>query len=176
MRGKKTDDRLIHESCLFQIRELTLQTDDGQQHRRDLVVHPGAALVLPVTNDGSIVMIRNYRFAISRTLWELPCGTLEDSEEPLSCAARELTEETGYAAGWIKPLCEFYSCPGFVTEKIYGYLAGDLTAGQQALDETEEIEIEVLADSTVRQMVDSNEIMDAKTLAALNIYWSRKVE
>jgi len=172
MRGKKIKDELIHSSYVFDVHRLGLEAEDGHVAERDLVVHPGAALILPVMDDDSIEMIRNYRFAVSGTLWELPCGTLEPPEEPIQCAVRELAEETGYTAGSFKPLCEFYSCPGYSTEKIFTFLATGLVLGEQKLDDTEDITVEILTEGKVKRMVADNEITDAKTLAAIGVYFT----
>jgi ADP-ribose pyrophosphatase len=175
MRGNKVNDELIHSSRLFEVRRLEIESADGRAVKRDMLVHPGAALILPVRDDGSIVLIRNYRFAVTETLWELPCGTLEPPEEPASCAVRELAEETGYTADSFEPICEFYSCPGYTTEKIFAFLATGLSEGMQELDETEDITVEIVPDAEVRRMVACGEITDSKTLATLGVYWSRKV-
>lgn len=138
--------------------------------RREAVVHPGAAVILPLFDDGSVAMIRNVRFAVDETLWELPAGTLEPDEDPAVCAARELTEETGYRAERIDKLTEFYSSPGICTERMHAYLARGLTHVGQDLDATEQIEVEVIAWDRTMQMVQAGEVRDGKTIAAL-LYW-----
>ncbi|MCD4825688.1 MAG: NUDIX hydrolase [Phycisphaerae bacterium] len=168
-------DELIHRSYLFDVRRLDLRAPGGETIQRDMIRHPGAALVLPVLDDGSIVMIRNYRYPAGAVIWELPCGTLDDGEEPLACAVRELTEESGYTATQWEKLGAFYSCPGYNDEVIHAYLARDLTAGPQELESYEDISVEVLPDAKVRQMAANNEIADAKTLAVLNIYWVKQM-
>lgn len=171
MSRKILDNTLVHRSYLFEVRRLRVALPDGREIQRDLIQHPGAALVLPLLPDGSMVLIRNHRFAAGKFLRELPCGTLDQGEAPPTCAARELTEETGYTAGRIEPLGQFYSCPGYSSEIIYAFLATDLTPGPQHLEGDEEISVEVLPDAVVRRMVASNEITDGKTLAALGMYW-----
>ncbi|MBN1942593.1 MAG: NUDIX hydrolase [Phycisphaerae bacterium] len=166
---------LVHRSYLFEVRRLRLQLPDGREYDRDLIHHRGAALVLPVLADGSIVMIRNYRFAAGGYLWELPCGTVDEGETPEVCAARELAEESGYTAGRIEKLGQFYSCPGYSNEIIHAYLATDLTAGEQHLEGYEDILVEVLSDKKVRRMAAENEITDGKTLATLGMYWIKKL-
>ncbi len=165
---------MIHKSYLFEVRRLQLGLPNGETIHRDLIRHPGAALVLPVLADGSIVIIRNDRYAVGKALWELPCGTLEDGEAPEICAARELAEESGYTAGRLVKLGEFYSCPGYNDEIIHAYLADDLKEGEQHLEGYEEISVAVLPDAQVRRMAAENEIEDGKTLAALGMYWLQK--
>ena len=174
MSHKILQKTLVHRSYLFEVQRLTLQLPDGTRIERDLICHRGAALVLPVLEDGSIVMIRNYRYAAAGYLWELPCGTLEEGEDITVCAARELAEESGYTAEKIEKLGEFYSCPGYSNEIIYAYLATGLTKGDQNLEGYEDITVEVLSDADVRRMVAANEIHDAKTLATLGMYWTQK--
>lgn len=168
------DDQTLHKGYLFSLHRLTLQMDDGRTASRDLIRHPGAALILPVLDDGRIVMGRQYRFAVDGELWELPCGTLDDGEAPESCARRELAEETGYSAGAIELLGEYWSVPGYGTEKIFAYLATDLSEGEQDLDDHEQIDIDLFSEKDVRQMARDGRIQDGKTLAALNLYWLRE--
>ena len=174
MYDKLEHDELIHESFLFQVHRLKFRTSEGKSVLRDLVKHNGAALILPVLTDGSIVMIRNYRYAFEQYLWELPCGTLEDGEDPAICAARELTEETGYTAGRMEKLGSYCSCPGYSDEVIHAFLATDLNSGPQALDDHEDITVEIMPDQKVQRMVADNQITDGKTIAALSLYWLRK--
>lgn len=162
---------LLHRGYLFDVQRCTVRLPDGKLVQRDLIEHNGAALVLPVTDDGRVVLIRQYRFATGEELWELPCGTLEDDEDPAVCAARELTEETGYTAGRLEPLGTWWSCPGYCTERIFAFLARGLTAGKQNLDEHEQIDVEVLPENRVRRMLLDHRIADAKTLTALSLYF-----
>src|SRR5690606_11394583 len=101
----------------FQV-ERRLQTDaSGTHHIREIVVHPGAVTIVPILPDGRVCMIRNFRVAVGETLLELPAGTLEPNEDPAITAVRELTEETGYRAGRVEPLCDFYMSPGILNER-----------------------------------------------------------
>ena len=171
MSNRIENEELIHKSYLFEVHRLQLRTDGGDIIHRDVVRHPGAALVLPVLPDGSIVMIRNYRYAANGYLWELPCGTLDNGEDPLDCAVRELKEETGFTTSKIKQLAKTFSCPGYADEIVYSYLATELTRGQQELEAYEDITVEIMSDEKVRRMVADNEITDAKSIAALSVYW-----
>ena len=129
-------------------------------------------MVLPVTDDGRILLIRNDRFAIGQTLWELCAGTLEPGEEPARCAARELVEETGYRAASLDPLCGFYTCPGFCTEYLHCFLAAGLEHVGQSLDEGEKIEVEALPAPRVMEMIRSGQVRDAKTIATMLYWWT----
>jgi ADP-ribose pyrophosphatase len=154
----------------FRVARLRFEGPDGRQIALDVVEHPGAAVILPLLDDGRIVMIRNQRRTVGKALWELPAGTLEGDEPPQTCAAREVEEETGYRAGTIEPLTEFYSSPGILNERMYGFLATDLEQTSQALDESEEIEVFPIPQWQVRDMLKQGHIEDAKTIALL-LYW-----
>ncbi len=137
---------------------------------RDVIVHPGAVVLLPILDDGSVVMIRNYRHVVEETLWELPAGTREDGELAIDTARRELIEETGYRAGSVEPLIDFFSSPGVMTERMQAFIATDLTLVGQQLEEGEEIEVEMRPMAEVHRMVLAGEIRDGKTLAVLGFY------
>jgi len=123
-----------------------------------------------VTDDGRIVLLRQYRFATGGTIWEIPAGTLEPGEPPIETARRELIEETGYRAERLEPLCEFFSTPGYTNEKIHAFLATHLAAGEAAPEPGEEIEIRLVPLADVLKMIDRGEIQDGKTLAAILRY------
>ncbi len=154
----------------FAVDRLRLQTTDGKEALREVVVHPGAVVVLPLLDDGRVLMIRNHRFAVGETLWELPAGTLDAEESPAACADRELKEEAGYAAGRLDPLGAFYTSPGICTERMHAYLATELTSVGQDLEPTERIVVEPLAWDRVLEMARAGEIADGKTLVTLLRY------
>lgn len=161
---------LLLRAAKFNVARLKFAGHGGGEIVRDVVEHPGAAVILPVLDDGRVVLIRNLRRTVGKTLWELPAGTLEEGEPPEKCAARELEEETGYRAKTIKPLTEFFASPGILNERMYGYLATKLERTAQALDETEEIEVFPLPTWQVRDMLKDGHIEDGKTIALL-LYW-----
>jgi ADP-ribose pyrophosphatase len=154
----------------FNVERHYLPRRDGGFTPREVLVHPGSVVILPLLPDGRIVMIRNARFSIERTLWELPAGTRDLREPVLECAARELEEETGYRAGKLSPLLEFYPAPGVSNERMHAFVATDLTLAQQALDETEQIEVFPLAPAEVLRMLKEGLIEDAKSIAVLLYY------
>lgn len=161
---------LLLTAAKFRVARLRFEGPEGQEIMRDVVEHPGAAVILPLLDDGRVVMIRNLRRTVGKVLWELPAGTLEDGEPPEVCAAREVEEETGYRAGSLEPLTEFYTSPGVLNERMYGFLATDLERTSQALDESEEIEVFPIPQWQVRDMVKDGHIEDGKTIALL-LYW-----
>ncbi|MCK4601974.1 MAG: NUDIX hydrolase, partial [Phycisphaerae bacterium] len=114
-------DELVFQGKIAEVHKIGLRMGDGQVVQRDFIHYNGAAVVLPVLGDGSIVLIRNYRFAVDEHLYELPAGMLEASEAPTACAARELAEETGYTAGKIEKLGQFYTGPGTTDENMHSF-------------------------------------------------------
>ncbi|MFH1824730.1 MAG: NUDIX hydrolase [Candidatus Firestonebacteria bacterium] len=136
-------------------------------NNKDLVIHPGASVVIPLISKDNIILVKQYRFAIKKWTWEVPAGTLKSEESPLRCAKRELEEETGYKAGKLTKLLSFYSSPGFLFEKMHLFLATDLKIGVLNLDEDENIKIKVFNLKEIEKMIFENKIVDAKTLVAI---------
>ncbi|MEX0886970.1 MAG: NUDIX hydrolase [Phycisphaeraceae bacterium] len=151
----------------FDVFALQRPTRSGASERREVVVPSDAVVILPLLDDGRVVLIRNERFAVGQTLWELPAGTLEAGEEPAGCAARELREETGYDAAGVEAMLSFYMSPGFCTEQMHAFRATGLSFVGQQLDETERIEAEVVAIDDVLAMIHDGRIVDAKTVAVV---------
>lgn len=157
----------VYTGVKFAVDRVAIAHRDEGEALRELVVHPGAVIVLPILDDGRVVMIRNHRFAVGQTLWELCAGTLEPGEPPADCAGRELIEETGYEAGSIRPMTTFYTSPGFTNETMHAFLATDLKPVGQRLEATEQIEVEPIPADRVMAMVGDGTIRDGKTIAAL---------
>ena len=166
--------KLLHDGPVFELYRVGVKMSDGDVVERDFLHYGGAAVILPVLDDGRIVLIRNRRFAVGEHLWEFPAGMIDPGEAPDACAARELIEETGYTAGKIEPLAAFYLAPGTADEVMNCFLATDLTEGPQRLEKHEEITVEPRTPGEVRELVLSGEIRDGKTLAALAVYWLRE--
>jgi ADP-ribose pyrophosphatase len=160
-----SNEKLIHKG-----RRIDLLTFEEEGHKREVVIHPGAAVILPLLDEDTVVLIANYRCCIKKTIWELPAGTLEKGEEPLTCAARELEEETGYTAASLEPLLHFYSTPGFSNEILYVFLAKELTKTAQRLDASEKIEVKVVKLKAALDMIRDGTINDVKTIASLLYY------
>lgn len=146
----------------------------GKQLERHIVIHPGAVAVLPVLNDGRIVLIRQYRAAVDKVLIEIPAGTLEPNEAPISTARRELIEETGYAAQTIEPVMSFYTSPGFVREEMFLFKATELIAGPTDMEDGEKIEPLPVTMDEAMNLVARGEVRDAKTLIALLWYQNQQ--
>lgn len=145
---------------------------DGQTVRRDMIFHPGAVVILPVIDQDHVCLLRNHRFVIGETLWELPAGTLEPGEPLEAAARRELAEETGYAAAEWRSLGYLYASPGVLDEKLHLFVAQNLTPGAMDLEADEQLEpVTVRFDDAVRMCL-AGEIKDAKTITTL-LLWDR---
>ncbi len=141
---------------------------DGIERPYEYVDHPGAVVILPLLPDDQIVILCHYRRVLERELWELPAGTLDvPGETPVEAAGRELAEETGYRAGRLEPLCEFYPSPGVLTELIRAYVGHDLSPSGLPLDETERIQPQRMDFAEALAMVRDGRIVDGKTIITL---------
>jgi len=167
-----TSTESIHVGRKFRVEHCQAILPDGSVHEFDRVIHPGAAVIIPILDDGRIVLIRNHRYTIGRALLELPAGTLDSLETPPACAARELTEETGYVAANIVPLFSFYATPGICTEQMHMFVATGLTPGsaKPELGELLAAEHTTLADAL--NAIRDGRIIDGKTIAGL-LYLAR---
>lgn len=154
----------------FEVVCRTLTGPDGREQAREIIRHPGAAVVLPLLDDGRIVLIDNFRPPAARRLLELPAGTLDADEAPIDAARRELAEETGYRAGSLEPLARFYSSPGILDEVMHLFVATRLEAGSPDLQEGEDIRNVLVSWDEALAMVADGRIEDAKTLVALLLY------
>ncbi len=147
-----------------------LQLPIGVQGTFGMIKHPGAALAVPITNQGEIVILRQYRFAVESRILEFPAGTLEKGENPLESMKRELAEETGYEAAKWDSLGEMLPCPGYSDEKIFLFLARDLSevTSRPAGDEDEDLEVLHMSKNHLDECIKSgNELLDGKSITAL---------
>lgn len=166
------DHEVLLSTSRFRVERRQRALADGRTLVREVVVHPGAVVILPLVDRDRVCLLKNYRLAVGETLWELPAGTLEPGEDPAQTAHRELIEETGYRAGAIRPLHQFWMSPGILSEKMHLYLATDLSPGPAEPEWSEELEPSVIAWNDALAMVDRGEIRDAKTLVGL-LWWER---
>ena len=167
--------RLIEKQIIYTGKKVRLEIhhledDEGKRTQREVAVHPGAVVILPFVDDKTILMIRNKRYAIGQILLELPAGTLDKDEAPMNCAGRELQEETGYLAQRLKPIGNFFTSPGILSEKMYAFAAYNLQKTQSALEEGEEIEVIPVDFGEAIAMIQDGQIHDGKTIAALLMY------
>lgn len=164
--------QLIHHGQRIDLYHVEVPSRKGGTENKEFVDHPGAVVILPLLADGSVCLIKNWRYSADSTLWELPAGTLERGEQTLPAAQRELQEETGYAAQSWRLLTEFWVSPGVYGEKMWLYLAQELSASEQHLDPTEQIQTEVVAWDKAVQMALHGTIQDAKTICGI-LLWDR---
>ncbi len=151
----------------FRIRRDFLKTPDGRETHFEIVEHGGSVIIIPVDAEGNILFVRQYRHATGKHLLELPAGT-RDGDEPFEdCAAREIREETGMAAGRLVKIGEFYLAPGYSTEFMGIFLATDLKHNPLAPDADEIISVEKYSVKQAFELAERGEIPDAKSLAAL---------
>jgi len=167
------EPRLVSRREIYQGRVFGVTVDRFADDERgvefdiEIVLHNGGAGVLPVTDDGTIVLIRQWRYPLGRYSLEIPAGRIEQGDDPETTARRELEEETGLRANRVEPLAEINSGPGFTTERLYLYLATGLTSSSQNLDEDERVEVVHLSIDEALAAVDDGRIDDAKTVVAI---------
>ena len=156
-----------YEGKAFNVEKVHFERPNGKQPTYDLVIHPGAAVVLPIDAEGNILFVKQWRLGAESDLLELPAGTLEAGEPPIECARREIREEVGLAAGTLKQIGELFLTPGYSNEYLYIFLAQDLSPAPLAQDDDELIDVIKIPIEQAYQMAASGQIRDGKTLASL---------
>jgi len=163
--------QIIDSTEIFSGRVFSVTVDtirEGETtYKREVVHHPGSAVIIPAFPNGTVALVRQYRHPALRYLLEAPAGTLNHGERPEEGAARELEEELGFVAGKMEKLSEFYVSPGFCEEKMWVYLATDLTATAQRLEDDELLEVVRMPVQQALEMITDGEIDDAKTIIGL---------
>ncbi len=170
---KTIKSEFIYKGKVVNLRIDEIELPDGRKSKREIIVHRGASAIVPIDSDNNIVMVRQYRKPAEKFLLEIPAGTLEEGEDPLNCAKRELVEEIGYEAKVFEPLISFYSTPGFTTEKLYLYLARDLHEKKGIPDEDEFIEVERIPLDVAFSMATKSEIEDAKSIIGIFLAYQK---
>ncbi|QDV84330.1 NUDIX hydrolase [Planctomycetes bacterium TBK1r] len=163
---------MLLKGARFNVHRMTLTGDDGRLYQREVIRHPGAVVLLPILEDGRVVLIENTRPTVGETLLELPAGTRESGEEAVVTASRELIEETGYRAGKLELIHEFYSAPGICDELMHLYRATELVAGDPDREATESIVNRIATRDEIKAWIASGKIRDAKTLVGLYAWLS----
>ncbi len=165
-------EKKISSNDIFKGRIVHLHVDeveliDGSKAIREIIEHDGGVTVIPVDENGDVYCVRQFRYGFGKSIIETPAGKLEKGEDPLECAVRELSEETGFSAEEYIYLGEFYPSPGYCHEKLYAYLALGLKKGNAHLDEGEYLDVLKYPLDTLVEMVMNNELFDAKTIIAI---------
>ena len=159
--------KTVYQGIILDVKVDTVRLPDGNCAKREIVTHPGGVVVLALNRDNQVYMVRQYRYAFSREMLEIPAGKLEPGEDPLEAARRELAEETGVQAARIIPLGPTCPSPGFSSEVLYIYLALGLTEGEAHPDADEFLAVELWDFDALITRVMSGGIQDAKTINAL---------
>ena len=163
--------KIVGSQKIFEGRVFSVTVDTVSEgevtYQREVVHHHGSAVIIPVFDDGTVSLVRQYRHPAVRYLLEAPAGTLADGERPEVGAARELREELGLVAARLEKLSEFFVSPGFCEEKMWVYLATELSEGKQLLEDDEILDIVRLPMADALEMITSGEIQDAKTIIGL---------
>lgn len=163
--------KILNSQKVFEGRVFNVTVDTVSEgeltYQREVVHHNGSAVIVPVFDDGTVALVRQYRHPAVRYLLEVPAGTLAKGERPETGAARELKEELGLVAARLEKLSEFFVSPGFCEEKMWIYLATELFEGEQALEEDEILDVVRLPIADALEMITSGEIEDAKTIIGL---------
>lgn len=171
---KKFEEKTIHSEPIFKGKVISVKVDDvilpnGNKSKREIVNHPGAVAIIPITDDGKIILVEQYRKALERSIFEIPAGKLEKGEAPETTARRELEEETGYGCHELTYIQSFATSPGFADEVIHLYVAKQLfnIEDKADLDEDEFVSLMEVTLEEAEQMVQEQKIYDAKTAFAV---------
>jgi ADP-ribose pyrophosphatase len=159
--------KLVYDGHLLKVREDSVRLPDGKTARREWVQHPGAVIIIPLLDENTLIMERQFRYPLGRHFYELPAGKIEPGEEPLATAQRELIEECGYRAGSWRHLATAHPCIGYSDERFELYLASDLTHVGRALDDGEFLEVVTMAVADVRRHIRDGRITDVKVITGI---------
>ena len=166
-RYEKIEQRLMHQGKVVGFYEDIVKLPSGKVVTWDLVKHKGAAAVVPVTDKGNILLVKQYRNALDQETLEIPAGGIEPGETGLECVTREIEEETGYRAGRMEHLMTIITAIVFCDEKIPIYVAFDLKISHQNLDEDEFIDVQEYTPEQIKEMIFDGRIIDAKTISGV---------
>ncbi|MCI8594619.1 MAG: NUDIX hydrolase [Oscillospiraceae bacterium] len=164
---KTLESTVAYEGVIVTVQRDRAELPNGKTAVREVVRHPGGVAVLPLCSDGTVLLVRQYRYPFGEVLTEIPAGKLDKGEEPLHAAVRELREETGLTAGKLTSLGSVYASPGFCDEELHLYLAQDLHQGEAQPDEDEFLAPVRLPFQELAEQVLAGEVKDAKTVAAV---------
>jgi len=170
--GDVEDARLLESRPIYDGKVVLLSVDrvrlpNGNETELEMIRHMGAAAMVPLDGEGNVLLVRQYRYATSGFLLEVPAGKLDGGEQPEECAVREVEEETGYRPGRLVPIGWIWTTPGFTDEKIWLYLALDLEQTKQNLQDNEVLTVETVPFEKAVEMACTGEIVDAKSVCAL---------
>ncbi len=163
--------RRIYEGKIVNLRVDEVELPNGARSKREVVEHADSVAIVPVLDDGRIVLIRQFRLPAEGVLLEIPAGVVDPGESPEECARRELAEEIGYAPGRLEPLFSMYLAPGYCSELIHLFVASELKPAHSTADADEFIEPAIMTPEEARRLIDDGSIRDAKTIAGVLGYF-----
>ncbi|MDR0934257.1 MAG: NUDIX hydrolase [Burkholderiaceae bacterium] len=170
---ERLESRIMHKGLFFDVWRDKVRLPDNNTSLREYIRHPGAVVILPMLDDGRLILERQFRYPLGRTFLEFPAGKLDAGEEPLDCARRELTEETGYTASEWHFICTVNNAIGYSDESLYLYLARGLRPGADHPDAEEFIETFSATLPELLDWVKSGRVTDAKTI--IGAFWLEKI-
>ncbi|TCS39576.1 ADP-ribose pyrophosphatase [Paucimonas lemoignei] len=167
------DSELVYEGGFLKVRRDTVRLPDGKTSTREYFRHPGAVVILPVFEDGTVLLERQFRYPLDQVFLEFPAGKIEPGEDRLNCAQRELLEETGYTAKHWEFVCTIHNAIAYSDEFLEIYLARDLTAGERQLDDGEFLDVFRAPLADILEWVKEGKITDVKTI--IGTFWLEKI-
>lgn len=170
---QRIDGGVVYDGAFMKVHRDTVMLPDGRQASREFIRHPGAVVVLPVFDDGSVLLERQFRYPLNQVFIEFPAGKIDSGEPSLECAKRELLEETGYTAATWEFVCTIHNAIGYADEHLDLYLARGLTAGERKLDEGEFLDVFTASVPELLKWVREGKITDVKTV--IGTFWLEKL-
>ena len=167
LREKTINSTKVYNGRVINVKLETVVLPNGKQALREVVDHKGAVAIVPITNEGDVVLVKQYRQAARKIMLEIPAGKLASNEDPDHCAERELLEETGFTATELYKVSSVFTTPGFSNEIIHVYVAKGLSMSKQQPDEDEFLNVEIYTQEEIKKLIIDNTICDGKTILGL---------
>lgn len=169
----QVDSETAYEGHFLKVQRDTVRLPDGKQSKREYIRHPGAVVILPLLDNGLVLLERQFRYPLQQVFIEFPAGKIDPGEDPLACAKRELLEETGYTAEHWEFLCTIHNAIAYSDEHLDIFLARKLTAGERRLDDGEFLETFIASVDDMLDWVRQGKITDVKTV--IGAFWLEKI-